>query len=175
MVKHGVFLLLAVPALASATQTGPELGKAEGRCRPNERGPAILVNVIGLKDRTGLLKLEVYPSNDTDFLADDNILIDAGKVFRRVEVPTPASANVQLCIRIPGPGAYSLSLLHDRDSNHRFSLSSDGIGFASNPRLHREKPKAAETRLIAGPGLTTTDIVLNYLHGLFQFGPLKGH
>jgi len=174
MLKRVIIGVLIIPAMAGATQTGPDLGKTEGRCRANEHGPAILVNVIGLKDRAGLLKLEVYPSNDTDFLADDNVLIDAGKVFRRVEVATPQNGPVQLCVRIPGPGSYSLTVLHDRDSNHRFSLSSDGIGFASNPRLRREKPKAAETRLIAGAGLTTTDIVLNYLHGFFQFGPIKG-
>jgi len=174
--RNRIFLLLMIaPSFAAATQTGPDVGKAEGRCRPNEHGPAVLVNIDGLKDRRGLLKLEVYPSNDADFLADDNVLVDAGKTFRRVEIPTPQNGPVQLCVRVPGPGSYSITVLHDRDANRKFGYAVDGIGFASNPKLHTEKPKAAATRLIAGTGLTTTTIVMNYLHGFFQFGPLKGH
>ena len=165
---------LALPSLAMATPSSPDLGKAEGHCRPNEQGPAILVNVVGLKDRNGNLKMEVYPSNDEDFLADDNVLVDAHKTFRRLEMPVPASGAVQLCVRIPGPGAYSITVLHDRDKNRKFSLSEDGLGFASNPKLRRAKPKAADTRLVAGAGLTSTTIVLNYLHGFFQFSPIKG-
>ena len=151
---------------ANLPPSTPDLGKAEGRCRPNEDGPAILVDVKGLKDRLGRLKLEVYPSNDADFLADDNILIGQGKVFRRVETDGIGEGTVTLCVRIPGPGAYSLTLLHDRDANRKFSWTVDGIGFAGNPRLGWSKPRAAATRLIAGNGLTRTTIVLNYRHGL---------
>ena len=93
-------LLAAGPALLSS----PDLGKAEGRCRPGESGPALLVEAAGLKDRSGQIKVEVYPPNDKDFLADDNVLVAAGKTFRRVEAPTPKSAAAVLCIRIPGPG-----------------------------------------------------------------------
>jgi uncharacterized protein (DUF2141 family) len=174
MLRCVVIGSLFAPALAMATASSPELGKAEAKCRPNEHGPALMVNVVGLKDRRGTLKLEVYPSNDTDFLADDNVLIDQGKTFRRVETAVPASGQALICVRVPGAGAYSVTVLHDRDGNRKFSLSDDGLGFAGNPKLHRAKPKAAETRVIAGSGLTSTTIVMNYLHGFFAFGPLKG-
>lgn len=180
--KNAVFgsaLALAVvvsgaAAAAPLIPSTPDLGKAEGRCRAGESGPALLVNVAGLKDRKGNLKLEVYPSNDADFLADDNILISAGKTFRRVEVPVPTSANAQLCVRIPGPGSYSVSVLHDRDANRKFGLSVDGIGFTANPKLGMRKPKAAATRVnVGGNGLTQTTVVMNYRTGLMSFGPLK--
>jgi uncharacterized protein (DUF2141 family) len=176
MLSRFAGLILLVPTIAFGTQTGPELGKAEGRCRANEQGPAFLVNVDGLRDRKGLLKLEVYPSNDRDFLADDNVLIDQGKTFRRVEVPVPQSGPVQLCIRIPSAGQYSLSLLHDRNSDHRFQygFDEDGSGFSANPRLHLAQPKAAATRVSAGNGLTPITIIMNYRRGLLSFGPLKG-
>ena len=109
-------LLAAGPALRST----PDLGKAEGRCRAGESGPALMVEAVGMKDRTGKMKLEVYPANDQDFLADDNVLVAAGKTFRRVEVDTPDSGPVVLCVRIPGPGTYAVTLLHDRDSNRKF-------------------------------------------------------
>ncbi len=172
-VLAGSAMLMAPVALAQGfVNTSPELGKAEGRCRPGEAGPSFLVNVKGLKDRTGLLKLEVYPSNDTDFLQDDNILINAGKTFRRVEVAPPASGDAQLCVRLPGPGTYSVSLLHDRDSNRKFGWRIDGIGFGSNPRLGWSKPKAAKTRALAGGGPTRIEIVMNYRRGL-GMSPLR--
>ena len=173
----GMGIALAAPLVALAgplIPSTPDLGKAEGRCRAGESGPALLVNVAGLKDRKGNLKLEVYPSNDEDFLADDNILVSAGKTFRRVEMAVPATGNVQVCVRIPGPGAYSISLLHDRDANRKFGLSVDGIGFTGNPKLGMRKPKAAATRLsVSSGGVSQTTIVMNYRKGLMSFGPLN--
>lgn len=154
------------PAEVVPLRSSPELGKAEGQCRPGESGPALLVDVQGLKDRAGRLKLEVYPSNDADFLQDDNILLYHGKTFRRVEEDVPKAGPVSLCIRVPGPGPYSVMLLHDRDSNHKFNLRSDGLGFGGNPGLGWHKPKAAAARVMAGNGPTRIGIVLNYFYGL---------
>jgi uncharacterized protein (DUF2141 family) len=168
-----MMLVLPMLLLAPTLHSTPMLGIPEGRCRLNELGPAILVIPVGLRDRTGSLKLELYPANDRDFLADDNILISQGKVFRRVVERVPAAGPVQICIRIPKPGTYSLSLLHDRDSNRKFSLSADGIGFPGNPKLGWSKPGAAGATIAAGPGLTTTRIVMNYRHGMFGFGPMR--
>ena len=164
-----------IPALfiAAALTSTPDLGKAEGQCRPNEHGPAYLVEVKGLKDRQGLLKLELYPAKDGDFLADDNVLIAAGKPFRRVEMPVPREGRVEMCIRAPAPGTYALSLLHDRDGNHKFALSVDGVGFAGNPKLGWSKPKAAAASVPVGSGPTPIAIVVNYRRGLLSFGPLE--
>ncbi len=170
--------LLIVTLVAGLTPgvalAGPhqELGKAEGRCRPGETGPALLVSAVGLKDRAGDLKLEVYPANDQDFLQDDKILIAQGKTFRRVEEPVPASGTPTLCVRVPGPGVYAVSLLHDRDANHKFNLSGDGVGFSGNHKLSWSKPKAAASSVVAGAGLTRVPIVLNYRQGLLSFAPL---
>jgi uncharacterized protein (DUF2141 family) len=161
-------LLLAAASIPSS----PDLGKAEGQCRANEMGPAFLVEVKGLKDRKGRLKLELYPANDKDFLADDNVLVSQGKAFRRVEASVPASGPVQLCIRAPAPGTYALSLLHDRDGNRRFALSIDGVGFPGNPRLGLSKPKARAASAEVGSGIAHITIIMNYRRGLFSFGPL---
>ena len=164
-------LAFALPLLALASS--PDLGKAEGQCRVGESGPAFLVSVNGLKDRQGNLKLEVYPANDADFLQDDNILLNEGKTFRRVEQPVPASGPVTLCIRVPTPGAYAVSLLHDRDANRKFGLSIDGIGFAGNPKLGWSKPKASSATATAGAHPTPIAIVMNYRRGLLGVGPVK--
>jgi uncharacterized protein (DUF2141 family) len=149
------------------------MGKAEAACRKDEPGPALIVTPVGLKDRKGWLKAEVYPPNDDDFLQDDKILVAESKLFRRTEISIPESGTPELCLRIPGPGRYAVSLLHDRDETHKFNLLDDGVGFASNPTLGWSKPKAAQSIVTAGPGITRLSIVLNYHRGLFGFGPLK--
>ncbi len=169
-------VLLALPILlggAGSVISNHDLGKAEGQCRPREAGPALIVTVAGLKDRQGKLKLEVYPANDADFLQDDKILIHEGKTFRRVEIPVPATGKPQMCIRVPAPGRYAVSLLHDRDSNRKFGLTVDGVGFAGNPKLGWSKPKASLSAVSANSALSRIEIVLNYRHGLFSFSPLR--
>ena len=161
------------PKPAAMMTPGRPFGVAEGACRAGEPGPALLIDVIGLKDRHGLLRLEVYPPNDADFLGDDAGLLRAGKVFRRVEGPVPQGGAVQLCVRVPGPGAYAVVLVHDREGNHKFSWWQDGVGFPNNPRLGWSKPGVAKIRAMAGSGLTHIAIVMNYRHGL-GMAPLKG-
>ena len=158
--------MLPLVAAAAPVPSSPDLGKAEARCRPNESGPAFLVDVKGLKDRQGRLKVEVYPANDDDFLADDNVLINAGKTFRRVEIDVPSDPVPRICVRLPAAGTYAVSVLHDRDSNRKFSWRTDGIGFSGNPRLGLSKPKSSKASASAGTRPTNIDVVMNYQRGL---------
>ena len=169
-------LIMGAADLSSMEEFGmpsSQLGMASGRCRPNETGPAVMIDVVGLKDRKGMLRAELYPATDHDFLQDDKILVREGKTFNRVETALPPSGPVQLCIRVPAPGRYTLSLLHDRDSNGKFGFTSDGFGFPGNPHLGLSKPKAAAVGFNAGLGITPLSIRMNYRRGLFSFGPIK--
>jgi len=164
-------LTLAVTVLALASS--PSLGVAAGRCRPTEPGPAIIVTAEGLKDRTGTLRAELYPPTDQDFLADDNILVSAGKTFRRVVIPVPATGPVRLCIRVPRAGQYALSLVHNRGNGETFSFLRDGIEFPGNPRLGLSRPRASTAFVHAGAGNINVSVRMNYHIGLFSFGPLR--
>jgi uncharacterized protein (DUF2141 family) len=110
---------------------------------------AIEVRVAGLKDRQGGIRLELYPPNDQDFLADDSELLAAGKPFRRLGVPVPPSGPVTLCIMAPAAGSYALVVLRDRDGNRKFGI---GIGFGGNPRLGFSKPDAKSASIAAPIG-----------------------
>lgn len=167
----GAIWLVAIAVVAELPPSTPDLGKAGAACRANEEGPSVVVEVRGLRDRAGLLKLELYPANDHDFLADDNVLIGTGKVFRRVEVRVPQTGAVQLCVRAPSAGTYAVSLLHDRDANRRFGVSIDGVGFSGNPKLGWSKPAAGAAAIRVGPTPTRIAIVMNYRQGLFSFRP----
>ena len=166
--------LLAVAALGliAAAPSPPPLGTEGAACGAGEPGPEIRVMVEGLKDGRGVLRLELYPAVDGDFLTDDKILVEAGKVFRRVVEPAPAADPVQMCIRAPEPGRYALALIHARRGEMSFSPFVDGIGFANNPRLGFSKPKAHQAAITIGPGVTEITVVMNYLNGL-SIGP--GH
>lgn len=165
--------MMSLLMLAASLASSPDLGKAEGQCRANEQGSAFLVEISGLKDRKGNLKLELYPADDKDFLGDDNLLIMAGKPFRRVEMPVPQSGPIQMCVRAPGPGTYALSLLHDRDSNRKMGLSVDGIGFPGNPKLCWGKPSAKDASASVGSGPARLAVTMQYRRNLVCFGPVK--
>ena len=165
-------VLLSILAVA-LMPSSPDLGKVEGQCRAKEAGPAFMVDVDGLKDRQGMLKLELYPARDEDFLVDDNILLSQGKTFRRVEMPVPQTGTPHLCIRAPAPGVYALMLLHDRDSNRKLTMSKDGVGFPNNPKLGWSQPKVAKVSALVATGITELHIIMNYNKGFYTFRPLK--
>lgn len=152
--------------------SSPDLGVAEGKCRPNESGPAFNITVEGLKDRTGMLRVELYPANEQDFLADDNVLVMAGKAFARVVLPVPKSGAVTACIRAPSPGSYTLSLVHDRNSNRKFDRMSDGAGFPRIGNLGRAKPRAADVAVTVGNSPQSVTVPMQYF-SLFKLGFAK--
>lgn len=158
----------AVPAAAQATEAmGPD-----GTACASGDGPAIKVNISGLKDRSGRLKLELYPATEADFLKDDTKLKAEGKTFRRIWATMPASGAVSLCIRAPAPGKYALLFTHDRDGKNKFNFWKDGAGFPRNDKLGRSRPDLDQALIAVGPGVTTANITAQYLRGLGGFSPL---
>ncbi|AXJ94992.1 MULTISPECIES: DUF2141 domain-containing protein [unclassified Sphingomonas] len=170
---------LAPVALLAATIAGPAAARAEvigmdAAACTNREGPAILANIVGLKDRKGRLKLELYPANEDDFLKDDRDLVAQGKTFRRVWVQTPPAGAVDICIRVPHPGRYALFATHDRDGKNKFNFFQDGAGFPGGARLGMSRPKLAQALIEVGNGVATTNIRMQYLRGFGGFGPNKG-
>jgi len=163
----GTAMMLSMTAQAQAGVLGSDSAACTGGA-----GPAIRANVSGLKDRSGELKLELYPANETDFLKDDRDLIKEGKFFRRIRVPTPQSGAIALCIKAPTPGRYALLFTHNRDGKNKFDFWVDGAGFPSNMKLGRTRPKLGMAVINVGPGVTVTDIRAQYLRGLGGFAPL---
>lgn len=172
-VAAATFAALAVLAGApAAAQQAAAIGSDADACAAN-RGPAIRVNVVGLKDRIGRLKLELYPATEEDFLKDDRDLVKEGKFFRRIWAATPARGDVALCIRAPAPGRYALLFTHDRDDKNKFNFWKDGAGFPSNAKLGRSRPQLSQALVTVGSGVTTVSVRAQYLRGLSGFGPVE--
>jgi hypothetical protein len=162
-------LPMAMGPLAAAAQT---VGEDSAICNAGH-GPAIQANIVGMKDRAGEVKLEIYPANETDFLRDDYLLIKEHKLFRRITALTPKSGAVSLCIKVPGPGRYAILFTHNRDSQSKFSFWTDGAGFPGGERMGRSRPKLNQALIDAGPGITNVTIRAQYLRGLGGFAPMK--
>lgn len=146
---------------AAQTIIGPEAAA----CAPGARGPAALVRIYGFKDRGGNLRVQLYSDNPDEFLA-------SGKKLKRIEIPTTASGDMNICMVLPRFGEFSMAVLHDRDMNGRLSVSKDGVGFSGNPKLGLSKPDYEDAMFVARDGVTVVDVILNYRQGLLTVKPL---
>ena len=161
--------LCALAVLLAAHQARAETAKILGpnaeACAADAAGPAALVHVHGFKDRTGQLRVELYPANNADFLAPGGRLRSEGKVFQRIDLPTPQEGDPDVCVALPAPGEYAIVVLHDRNSSGKLDPFSDGYGFPNNPRLGFSKPDVS-VATFTSTGLSRLDVVLNYWTGL---------
>jgi uncharacterized protein (DUF2141 family) len=160
---------LALAALPAAAQAQDPV---DGNCAAGG-GAEVRVNVSGLKDRSGRLKLELYPANEADFLKDDRDLKKEGKAFRRIWAPMPAAGPVSLCIQAPHAGRWALLFTHDRDGRNKFNFWQDGAGFVSAQRMGRSRPKLAQAAIaVPGDGASVT-VRVQYLRGISGFAPVS--
>ncbi|OYY70245.1 DUF2141 domain-containing protein [Sphingomonas sp. 28-63-12] len=173
MTYRSLWLALAAAAVLVAPVANARAGGQDAAACDGGAGPAIEAKIVGLKDRTGRMKLELFPATEADFLTDDTILLAAGKVFRRVWAPVPQSGPVLMCIKVPKPGRYALFFTHDRDGKNKFNFWRDGGGVPSNVRIGAAKPKLATATIDVGEGVTVTTIKAQYLRGLSGLGPLN--
>lgn len=166
------FAAFVLPAtiLTAPPIRAEQIGEDAAICKSG-RGPAIQVNIQGLKDRAGEMWLELYPASQADYLRPDMDLVAEGKVFRRTRARLPAAGNVEICVKVPRPGRYALMLRHNRVGRDKFSFWSDGAGVPGNRSLGRSKPPLDQAAVNAGPGITSVIIKVQYLRG-FGFAPL---
>lgn len=164
--------VLALALAATPAQANRAIGADAAACNSNS-GPAIRVDVTGLKDRTGRLKLELWNATEEEFLKDDRDLKRDGQFFHRVWADMPPSGAVTMCIRAPKPGRYALLFTHDRDGKNKFNFWQDGAGFPSNTRLGRSRPKLSQAVINVPAGVTTTEIKVQYLRGVGGFSPAR--
>jgi len=133
--------------------------------------PAMLVRVEGLKSRTGILRVQSYGGSPSRYF-------DKGSYLERVEVRTPSTGPVEVCMPVPRPGLYAVSVRHDANGNGSADVSNDGGGFSGNPNLSlfdvifKRKPSPVQVQVHVA-GLTPVPVVLNYVHGT-SLGPIRG-
>lgn len=153
-----------LPLGAEAAAVGPHAALCDAG------GSAVLVQVDGLKSRTGTIRVQLY-SNDT------RTFLEKGEWLERVDIPVSRTGAMDVCLPVPKPGNYAVSVRHDLNGNGK-SDRSDGGGFSGNPDVSlgdlitKKKPSMSKAQFAVGNETRPIRVVLNYVKG-FSFGPLK--
>ncbi len=172
--------MVAAPAQASdsplvegAPNSRPILmGDDAAACAPGAREMAVKVRVEGLRARSGAVRAELYPATEADWLKPDRLLEREGRPFRRAWLPVPAAGPVELCLKVPAPGVYGVSVVHQASPRWKFDFLRDGAGFSGNPRIGRRQPRHDEVAFRVAAGRVDQTVVMNYLQGL-AFRPIR--
>jgi len=149
--------MMALPAAAGAAPAGPF---AEA-CAAGQ--PAMLVHVIGFKQRTGVVRVQSYGG-------DPDHYFDKGSYLKRIELRVPPAGALDVCVPVPAPGRYAVSVRHDIDGSGHTGRS-DGGGMSGNPHvslfdlMFRRKPEPEQVAVAVGRGVRVVPITLNYLSG----------
>lgn len=163
-------LAAAVLALAGPASAAP-LGPFAAACHAGSDRPALLVRVIGLKARTGTIRVQDYGGDPSHFF-------DKGTYLKRIDIAVPPAGPIEVCVPAAQPGTYAVSVRHDIDGSGKIGLS-DGAGMSGNPRvslfdvLFRRKPDPATVAVKVGGGVVPVPVVLNYVQG-GSVGPVGG-
>ena len=150
---------------ARAAVLGPHADACDGS------KPAMLVRVQGLKSRTGILRVQSYGGDPARYF-------DKGTFLERVELRTPPTGPVEVCMPVPHPGLYAISVRHDANGNGSVDIGNDGGGFSGNPSyslfdaMFKRKPSPVQVQ-VRVTSLTPVPVVLNYVHG-GSLGPIGG-
>ena len=165
-IGSGTALLATAVTLATAGHAAP-VGPFAAACETGE--PAMLVHVVGFKARTGVVRVQSYGG-------DPDHYFDKGSYLKRIELRVPPAGALDVCVPVPMPGRYAISVRHDIDgSGHTGRL--DGGGMSGNPHvslfdlMFKRKPSPDLVAVAVGRGVRVVPVVLNYLSGA-SFGPV---
>ena len=156
--------LAAVILAAQASPAAAVLGPDADACRSG--GPALLVNIDGFKARTGNIRVNVYGSDPSRFLA-------RGQYVRQINVPVTRAGAMPICVALPRAGQYAVAVRHDIDGDG--NDWGDGGGFSRNPHLSLTslRPSYRNVAINVGQQVLGVNVVLNYRFGL-SIHPVRG-
>lgn len=165
--------LAAAALTAAAAPAGAQTAAGPPVCHAGSAVPSILVQITGLKDRGGDIRVELYPANDADFLANAKQLVADGKPFRRVQFGVPATGHPLACLAAPAPGRYALAVIHSRDGIRKFNFRRDGVAFPGDPKLFLGKPPVRKATITVPEGTLRLVVRLQYYDGFLGVGPVR--
>lgn len=153
---------LAFASASAATAGATILGPDAATCARGD-GPAILINVVGFKNREGNVRARTFGGSPATWF-------DKKYSLKRTETGVPSSGPVTICMPVPAPGIYAVDIRHDVDGRGKTDKG-DGAGTSGNPDvslfdvLFKRKPEASKVSVRVGNGVTPITIVLKYLSG----------
>ena len=157
---HIYLVLISATALALLSGTAAaseEISNDLSRCTAG-KGPAVLVNVQGVKEARGNVRVQSYAATPGTWLAK-------GRWLHRIESRASAG-NMSFCLPVPSEGKYGIAVRHDRNGNGKTDFTQDGGGFSNNPSvsiLNLGKPSVSKVAFDVGSGVTRITINLKYM------------
>lgn len=147
---------LAAPLAAETL--GVKIDNEMSRCAPGN-GPAVRLDVSGLKSSDGYLFVRTYRARKQDWLKSRRYL-------HRIDT-TPRKGAMAVCVPLPSAGEYAIVVQHDINGNREKDFSIDGAGMSNNPAIKTflgipRDPGLDKTRFRAGEGVTRLAISVQY-------------
>lgn len=127
------------------------------QCAPGG-GPAVRVTVQGVKNGSGVVRVQSYRGTKADWL-------EKGRWLNRIEAPA-RSGTMYFCMPVPETGNYGIAVRHDVNGNGKTDLSEDGGGMSNNPSINifnLGKPSYTKTTFEVGAGVTTIRVQMKYM------------
>ena len=146
-----------MPGAAAAT-----LGPHAQECAGGSGRTAMLVRIVGLKSRTGIVRVQSYGGDPATYF-------EKGAYLERVDVRPTGSGPFDVCMPVPRSGLYAISVRHDVDGSGKANLS-DGGGFSGNPNISffdvafKRRPSPVQVQ-VKVEGVVRVPVVLNYVEG----------
>lgn len=154
---------LAVPASLGAQGAAPKftnlIQNDMSRCAPGA-GPAVRVDVSGMKSAEGLLIVRAYHAREGEWLK-------AKKYFAKVHEPA-RKGRMSVCVPVPAAGGqYAIAVQHDVKGNYSTNFSTDGAGMSNNPVVKHfigipRAPAVDKVAFPVGEGVTRVAIEMRY-------------
>lgn len=148
----------AVTALLLVVSGGA--AHAEGATCSNAQKPRLNVVVEGVRSDRGDIVVELYPNDQSRFLAH------LGRVERVRQKAQRAVTSA--CIVAPAAGKYAVVLYHDENDDEVFNrskigLPSEGFGFSNNVMPLFRAPSLHSVLITVPEGETTVRVRMRYL------------
>lgn len=123
------------------------------------RGPAVRVQVSGLRSGNGNLFVRIYKASKRDWLKGKRYLT-------RVDA-RPRQGSMTVCIPVATAGNYAIAVQHDENGNREMDFSTDGAGMSNNPKIGSflgipRPPSVSKATFAAGTGITPISISVRY-------------
>ena len=148
---------LAAPT-AAQTQYAQVISNDMSQCAPG-KGPAVRIQVNGLKSSSGNLFVRIYRANSRDWLKSKRYLarLDA----------RPRAGSMTVCVPVPEAGRYAVAVQHDINGNRETDFSTDGAGMSNNPTIGSflgipRPPSVDKAAFSAGSGVTNLNVTVRY-------------
>lgn len=155
----GALVLGGFAGPLAAQSLGRKIDNDMSLCAPG-KGPAIRLQISGLKSSSGNLFVRTYHARSSDWLKSK-------RYIHRIDT-TPRKGSMTVCIPLPAAGEYAFTVQHDANGNRETDFSIDGAAMSNNPVIKTilgfpRPPALDQTRFRAGAGVTRIAVQMRYM------------